>query len=162
MLIYAYVGILSLFGLAVMCLLAISILTCQVNLCVLCHKKNARYSRDVVDRNGGRAIERRNPRMAHQSTEEQRRERRLENRQRESALGLLSKLFIIDEFNDHDECTICLEKFTDEDRVTPLPCDRRHYFHSQCIEPWFSRNDYCPLCKKTFTTQQLRAVAALG
>ena len=65
LLMYAYVGILSLFGMAVMCLLAISILTCQVNLCVLCHRKKARHSRDVVDRNGGRAIERRDPRVAH-------------------------------------------------------------------------------------------------
>ena len=66
-LIYAYVGVLSLFGMAVMCLLAISILTCQVNLCVLCHKKKARHSRrDVVDRNGARATERRrDPRVAH-------------------------------------------------------------------------------------------------
>ena len=37
--------------------------------------------------------------------------------------------------------------------VTPLPCDLRHYFHTKCIEEWYSRKEreYCPLCKETFT-----------
>jgi hypothetical protein len=33
-----------------------------------------------------------------------------------------------------DECLICLEQFNeDEDYVTPLACDKRHLYHSNCI-----------------------------
>ena len=150
LLIYAYIGVLSLFGLAIIMLLILSILTCQVNICALCsscccRRQPARQRRDE----GGRGSSRQSSGAA-----SQRRQQRLENRrQRESALGMLSRVFVGDEFNDHEECTICLEQFTDEDRVTPLPCDRRHYFHSKCIESWFRRKDYCPLCKETFSTQ---------
>jgi len=32
------------------------------------------------------------------------------------------------------ECIICLEEFKEvEDYVTPLACDARHVFHSNCI-----------------------------
>ena len=67
-------------------------------------------------------------------------------------------MFDYDKFNDHDECTICLEEYTDECMVTPLPCDARHYFHSACIESWFKKHNYCPLCKVTFSTSELRDV----
>lgn len=67
-------------------------------------------------------------------------------------------MFDIEQFNDHEECTICLEEFTDDDRVTPLPCDTRHYFHSKCIESWFKRHNWCPLCKVEFSSQQLKKV----
>lgn len=40
-------------------------------------------------------------------------------------------------FNSNDECAICLMSFGDNDDVTPLPCDIRHYFHTSCIEDWF-------------------------
>ena len=41
--------------------------------------------------------------------------------------------------------------------ITPLPCDVRHYFHTNCIEDWYSQKgrDYCPLCKETFTLAQI-------
>ena len=33
-----------------------------------------------------------------------------------------------------DECVICLEPFVEgEDYVTPLACDKRHMYHSDCI-----------------------------
>jgi hypothetical protein len=36
-----------------------------------------------------------------------------------------------------DECLICLEPFAEgEDYVTPLACDKRHFYHSNCIEEW--------------------------
>lgn len=36
-----------------------------------------------------------------------------------------------------DECLICLEQFNEgEDYVTPLACDKRHLYHSNCIQEW--------------------------
>jgi hypothetical protein len=36
-----------------------------------------------------------------------------------------------------DECIICLEPFVEgEDYVTPLACEGKHLFHSNCIEEW--------------------------
>ena len=45
--------------------------------------------------------------------------------------------------------------FSDSDTVTPLPCDKRHYFHSRCIEEWSKTCSDCPLCKKPFNAQIL-------
>ena len=40
-------------------------------------------------------------------------------------------------FKQVTECSICLVAYTEEDFVTPLPCDIRHYFHTECVEDWF-------------------------
>ena len=53
-------------------------------------------------------------------------------------------------------CVICIMLFADADMVTPLPCDKRHYFHSLCIEQWSKNNNDCPLCKLVFNTQLLQ------
>jgi hypothetical protein len=36
-------------------------------------------------------------------------------------------------FNENKSCVICLEDFKEDSEVTPLPCDMRHYFHTECI-----------------------------
>jgi hypothetical protein len=48
------------------------------------------------------------------------------------------------------ECSICLVEFVEGTEITELPCDKRHYFHTICIQTWISthRNINCPLCKK--------------
>ena len=96
----------------------VQMLTCNFNYqncCFCCHRRRRRASQrqNIVEA-----------------------ERRINNRQ-SAALKSLSTMFNRDAHDDHDECTICLVDFTDADFVTPLPCDRRHYFHSQCIESWF-------------------------
>lgn len=40
-------------------------------------------------------------------------------------------------FRNQDDCIICSEPFHQDDKVTPLPCDAKHYFHSDCITKWF-------------------------
>jgi len=30
-----------------------------------------------------------------------------------------------------------MQVFNEDDTVTPLPCDNKHYFHSECIVSWF-------------------------
>lgn len=61
-----------------------------------------------------------------------------------------------------EECTICLERIHDIDKVDILPCN--HAFHSECIDEWYKTsgteilNDdtvsiewHCPLCRYTMT-----------
>mmetsp|Transcript_19902 Transcript_19902/g.26860 ORF Transcript_19902/g.26860 Transcript_19902/m.26860 type:complete len:86 (+) Transcript_19902:554-811(+) len=61
-------------------------------------------------------------------------------------------------FNDHQECAICLSDFSVGEMVSPLPCDKRHYFHTDCIKEWASKRVHCPLCNKEFTPMQLMAL----
>ena len=70
-------------------------------------------------------------------------------------LGKLSRVFDMSKFNEHEECVICLLPFESTDMVTPLPCDKRHYFHSKCIEEWSRNHNDCPLCKAVFNAQIL-------
>lgn len=46
-------------------------------------------------------------------------------------------------------------EFDDKSEVTPLPCDIRHYFHTDCIQDWFKQNNVCPLCKKEIKAEDL-------
>lgn len=48
-------------------------------------------------------------------------------------LEKISRAFDPFKFSDHTECTICLVDFESKDMVTALPCDVRHYFHTECI-----------------------------
>jgi len=38
--------------------------------------------------------------------------------------------------------------FTEEADVAELKCDKRHYFHTKCVEEWLRKKLECPLCKK--------------
>lgn len=46
------------------------------------------------------------------------------------------------------ECAICLEAFKEDSTVTELKCDKRHYFHTNCLEDWLKTKLECPLCKR--------------
>lgn len=58
------------------------------------------------------------------------------------------------------ECSICLSGFLGSNEkalsVTPLPCDLRHVFHTECIRAWFERESMCPLCKAPITEAMMR------
>ena len=46
------------------------------------------------------------------------------------------------------ECVICLKKYEENDAILELKCDKRHYFHKECITQWVEKNhNTCPLCK---------------
>ena len=51
--------------------------------------------------------------------------------------------------NKMEECTVCLQKFTD---IT-LEC--KHSFHKFCIQQWAKINKSCPLCRAPFSTKEL-------
>jgi len=48
------------------------------------------------------------------------------------------------------ECPICLKKFEQDDELTLLPCD--HEFHNECVTAWLNKAANCPLCRKSFPT----------
>ena len=52
-------------------------------------------------------------------------------------------------FQHEDTCKICLCEYEKDDMVTRLKCDRRHYFHTECIEGWIKQGkNTCPFCNK--------------
>ena len=69
----------------------------------------------------------------------------------------MSRIINFNKYKEHKECVICLEDFGQDDMVTPLPCDKRHYFHSKCIEEWSQNNNTCPLCKAVYNSELLEA-----
>lgn len=40
---------------------------------------------------------------------------------------------------------VCFEEFQREELIRILPCG--HYFHNQCLRPWFERNSHCLVCR---------------
>jgi hypothetical protein len=51
-------------------------------------------------------------------------------------------------------CPICCEVMNSEDFVVYMPCNIRHFYHSECISVWLRKNDNCPLCKTLVLTNQ--------
>jgi ankyrin repeat protein len=52
-----------------------------------------------------------------------------------------------EEINNND-CTICLEKLTDDDNIKHTGLG--HYFHKSCWKRWYDVNKNCPLCRNSF------------
>ncbi|XP_059654310.1 putative RING-H2 finger protein ATL71 [Cornus florida] len=49
-----------------------------------------------------------------------------------------------------DQCMVCLEKFSDEELITCLPCS--HFYHGDCIVRWLKTSHFCPLCRSEMST----------
>lgn len=47
---------------------------------------------------------------------------------------------------DHD-CPICAATFSTGEVVSQMPCDERHFFHTDCIVGWLRINPTCPICR---------------
>ena len=66
--------------------------------------------------------------------------REAENRRLSQVPTILSSLsrvpFDEEMFSHEDKCAICLGDYVENDLITQLRCDRRHYFHTNCIENW--------------------------
>jgi hypothetical protein len=54
------------------------------------------------------------------------------------------------------DCAICLADFAFGVKVSPLYCDVRHLFHTDCIRQWLTRNPICPLCKAVINPLKLK------
>lgn len=52
-------------------------------------------------------------------------------------------------FTKDEACSICYIDYQEEDDITPLSCDPKHYYHTACIEEWIKKgHNTCPLCRK--------------
>jgi len=47
-------------------------------------------------------------------------------------------------------CTVCGDDFVPKDELKRLPC--KHAFHDECILPWLSSHNTCPLCRSELPT----------
>lgn len=51
-------------------------------------------------------------------------------------------------------CPICIVDFEEGDDIRVLPCDGKHCFHQQCVDPWLLRlSSSCPICRHGEPTQ---------
>ncbi len=47
-----------------------------------------------------------------------------------------------------ETCPICIIDFEEGDDMRVLPCDGKHCFHQQCVDPWLLRlSSSCPICR---------------
>ncbi|CAD8064675.1 unnamed protein product [Paramecium sonneborni] len=51
------------------------------------------------------------------------------------------------------ECAICMEEYTQKDKIAVLPCSNKHRFHSTCVRAWLQVNSKCPLCRTDVLAQ---------
>jgi hypothetical protein len=56
---------------------------------------------------------------------------------------------IVKIFTRGDEfvCTICLEPYSQGDKITTVPCHGRHDFHTACLAEWTKSHVTCPNCR---------------
>jgi len=54
---------------------------------------------------------------------------------------------------EKEACSICLDEFKDEKKVSKTPCN--HFYCSDCIESWIKNNSRCPLCRGTIKKKSL-------
>lgn len=47
--------------------------------------------------------------------------------------------------NIDDSCLICYDKYLQDQYIVKLPCS--HFYHKDCIDPWFKNNNTCPCCR---------------
>lgn len=53
------------------------------------------------------------------------------------------------EVGDELTCSICLEPFKKDEKVTALKC--KHLYHKDCIKPWIESHYTCPICRSDIT-----------
>ncbi|CAG7854752.1 SubName: Full=Uncharacterized protein {ECO:0000313/EMBL:CCA66343.1} [Serendipita indica DSM 11827] len=60
-------------------------------------------------------------------------------------------------------CPICIVDFEEGDDVRVLPCEGKHRFHKDCVDPWLLElSSSCPICREDFHVLEEMAVAADG
>ncbi|KLO14282.1 hypothetical protein SCHPADRAFT_939693 [Schizopora paradoxa] len=50
-----------------------------------------------------------------------------------------------------ETCPICIVDFEEGDDLRVLPCEGKHVFHQQCVDPWLLElSSSCPICRHDF------------
>ncbi|KAH7916582.1 hypothetical protein BJ138DRAFT_995548 [Hygrophoropsis aurantiaca] len=50
-----------------------------------------------------------------------------------------------------ETCPICIVDFEEGDDLRVLPCEGKHRFHQQCVDPWLLElSGSCPICRQDF------------
>jgi len=44
-----------------------------------------------------------------------------------------------------DKCAVCLSEYICGEKLKHLKC--KHFFHSDCIDPWLKTSTRCPICR---------------
>ena len=75
---------------------------------------------------------------------------------KERVINSLSRInFDARKFKASKECAICYVDFEQDAQITPLSCDIKHYFHTDCIERWLKEKNECPLCRTEIRPRDL-------
>ena len=56
----------------------------------------------------------------------------------------------IEHYGIENVCSICKDEFELGQHAMDLPCN--HYFHKDCIYPWLSEHNSCPICRYELQT----------
>ena len=59
----------------------------------------------------------------------------------------LTEKILFTDIMSNEVCSICLEKFTQNEEISLLTC--KHQFHKQCVEKWFKKDTSCPICRQS-------------
>ncbi|KAL3094194.1 hypothetical protein niasHT_028283 [Heterodera trifolii] len=71
-----------------------------------------------------------------------------------AAYRTMPQTLFMGNYQQGNECAICLGQIYQETIVRPLPC--KHIFHNDCIENWFGGNHKtCPSCHHEMATQNV-------
>ncbi|GLJ39798.1 hypothetical protein SUGI_0813440 [Cryptomeria japonica] len=57
-----------------------------------------------------------------------------------------------DHLRSNPNCPVCTEPFEMGGNVREMPC--KHIFHSECIVPWLTQHNSCPICRQALPTEE--------
>lgn len=77
--------------------------------------------------------------------------------------NLVHKPYDAETFPTPESCNICMYDFQENEIVAPLPCNKLHLYHAECIKTWFSKmeknEEQCPMCRKVITSEDCKKLA---
>jgi hypothetical protein len=55
-----------------------------------------------------------------------------------------------------ETCPICIVDFEEGDDIRVLPCEGKHCFHQECVDPWLLKlSSSCPICRHGMSWKRL-------
>lgn len=70
-----------------------------------------------------------------------------------SAVDAMPSFQIAEKHLGHDlHCAVCKDAFEIGEQALEMPC--KHIYHSDCILPWLSQHNSCPVCRHAMPTEE--------